>query len=279
LDDKARAYYIMQPELPFSTPLKEATLALRAASKASKAVMQIYSKEFTSSLKDDDSPITKADLESNEIIKKILSPSGLPVLSEEDEDLKSRLDHDKIWIIDPLDGTSDFVNRTGEFTIMIGLVEHNRPILGVICRPTTNTIFLAQRGSGAYKLENNAWSRLTVSKTDELAKCRAVGSRFHLSEQEKEFFKKLGVLSFESRGSSLKVAEICMGQAEIYLTTSNKIKQWDTCASYCLVSEAGGRMTDVRGNEVLYNTEKLNHENGLLVTNGLVHEQIIKQYR
>lgn len=279
LDDKTRAYDIMQPEPPFSRPLEETMLALKAASKASNAVMQIYSKEFTSSLKDDDSPITKADLKSNEIIKKILSPSGLPVLSEEDTDTKSRLDHDKIWIIDPLDGTSDFVNRTGEFTIMVGLVEHSRPILGVICRPTTNTLFLAQKGSGAYMLEGNVWSKLAVSKTSELAKCRAVGSRFHLSEQEKEFFKKLGVLSFESRGSSLKVAEICMGKAEIYLTTSSKIKQWDTCASYCLVTEAGGRMTDMLGNDVFYNTEKLNHENGLLVTNGLVHEQIIKQYR
>ncbi|HXG74510.1 MAG TPA: 3'(2'),5'-bisphosphate nucleotidase CysQ [Candidatus Nitrosotenuis sp.] len=269
----------MQPEPPFPRPLEEATLALKAASEASKAVMQIYNKEFTSSLKDDDSPITKADLESNEIIKKILSPSGLPVLSEEDADTKSRLDHDKIWIIDPLDGTSDFVNRTGEFTIMVGLVERNRPILGVICRPTTNAIFLAQRGSGAYMLKNNVWSRLTVSKTSELAKCRAVGSRFHLTEQERAFFKKLGVLSFESRGSSLKVAEICMGKAEIYLTTSSKIKQWDTCASYCLVTEAGGRMTDMLGNEIFYNTEKVNHENGLLVTNGLVHEHIIKQYR
>jgi 3'(2'), 5'-bisphosphate nucleotidase len=269
----------MQPEPPFARLLEETKLALEAASKASKVVMQIYSKEFTSSLKNDDSPITKADLESNEIIKKVLSSLGLPILSEEDADTKSRLDHDKIWIIDPLDGTSDFVNRTGEFTIMIGLVERKRPVLGVICRPTTNTLFLAQKGNGAYVLENNVWRRLAVSKTSELKKCKAVGSRFHLSEQEKEFFKKLGVLSFESRGSSLKVAEICMGLAEIYLTTSNKIKQWDTCASYCLVTEAGGKMTDMLGNEIFYNTEKLNHENGLLVTNGLIHEQIIRQYR
>ncbi|HXW02533.1 MAG TPA: inositol monophosphatase family protein, partial [Candidatus Nitrosotenuis sp.] len=153
-----------------------------------------------------------------------------------------------------------------------------KPILGVICRPTTNTIFLAQKGSGAYKLENNSWQRLAVSKTLDLRKCKAVGSRFHLSEQEKQFFKDLGVLSFESRGSSLKVAEICMGLADLYLTTSNKIKQWDTCASYCLITEAGGKMTDMNGAEILYNTEKINHENGLLVTNGLVHDEIIRRH-
>ena len=76
----------------------------------------------------------------------------------------------------------------------------------------------------------------------------------------------------------MKVAEICNGSAEVYLTTTNKMKQWDTCASYCIVKEAGGKMTDMNGNDLLYNTEMLNHENGLLVTNGLVHDQIIKQY-
>lgn len=268
----------MTDTLPFSNPLSEAHIALEAAKKASKAVMEIYNQEFTSELKEDDSPITKADLQSNEIIKQVLSSSGLHVLSEEDADDKARLDLDKIWIIDPLDGTSDFVNRTGEFTIMIALVQDKIPILGAISRPTTNTIFLAQKGAGAYKLENGKWSRLQVSKTSDLTKCKAVGSRFHLTDQEKEFFKNLGVASFESRGSSLKVAEICMGLADLYLTTSNKIKQWDTCASHCLITESGGKITDMFGNQVLYNTEKVNHENGLIVTNGLVHDTIVKKY-
>jgi 3'(2'), 5'-bisphosphate nucleotidase len=241
--------------------------------------MSVYGEEFTSQLKDDDSPITKADLQSNEIIKQALSSSGHHILSEEDADESSRLGQEKIWIVDPLDGTSDFVNRTGEFTIMIALVQNKVPILGVISRPTTNTIFLAQKGSGAFKLEGDRWSRLQVSQTRDLAQSRAVGSRFHLTEQEKEFFKKLGVASFESRGSSLKVAEICQGLADLYLTTSNKIKQWDTCASHCLITESGGKITDMFGSPVLYNTEKLNHENGLIVTNGLVHEEIIRKYR
>ena len=265
--------------LPFSNPLSEAFAALDAAKKASRAVMEIYNDEFTSELKDDDSPITKADLQSNEIIKQTLASSGLHVLSEEDADDKTRLKQEKIWIVDPLDGTSDFVNRTGEFTIMIALVQNKIPVLGVISRPTTNTIFLAQKGAGAFKLENEKWARLQVSNIKDLAQCKAVGSRFHLTEQEKEFFKKLGVASFESRGSSLKVAEICQGLADLYLTTSNKIKQWDTCASHCLITESGGKITDMSGNPVLYNTEMVNHENGLVVTNGLVHEEIIRKYR
>jgi 3'(2'), 5'-bisphosphate nucleotidase len=268
----------MSENLPFSNPLSEAFAALDAAKKANRAVMEVYNEEFTSQLKEDDSPITKADLQSNEIIKQALSSSGLHVLSEEDADDMARLHQERIWIIDPLDGTSDFVNRTGEFTIMIALVQNKIPIIGVISRPTTDTIFLAQRGAGAYKLENNRWSRLQVSQTKDITQCKAVGSRFHLTEQEKEFFKKLGVASFESRGSSLKVAEICQGMADLYLTTSNKIKQWDTCASHCLITESGGKITDTLGNEVLYNTEKVNHENGLVVTNGLVHEEIIRRF-
>lgn len=268
----------MSPRLPFSDPISEATLAVEAITKASKAVLETYGEEFTSDLKGDDSPITEADLQSNEIIKKVLSATGLPILSEEDKDDKSRINHEKIWIVDPLDGTSDFVNKTGEFTVMIGLVKHKRPILGLISRPTTNTLFLAQSGGGAYKFENNSWQKLTVSKTSDIRKCRAVGSRFHLSEEEKRFFRELGVLSFESKGSSLKVAEISMGSADLYLTSSNKIKHWDTCASHCLVTEAGGKMTDMLGNEISYNTEKINHENGLLVTNGLIHDEVIRRY-
>ncbi|MDC8437459.1 MAG: 3'(2'),5'-bisphosphate nucleotidase CysQ [Candidatus Nitrosotenuis sp.] len=269
----------MSASPPFSNPLRETKLAIEAGVRASKAVMEIYRHDFTSEVKEDDSPITKADLESNRIIKEVLAASGLKVLSEEDEDDKSRLDADKIWIIDPLDGTSDFVNRTGEFTIMIALVENKRPILGLICRPTTDSLFLAQKGGGAFQLDCGEWKKLHVSGTDDLTKCRAVGSRFHLSEQEKEFFRDLGVMSFESRGSSLKVAEICMGMADLYLTTSNKIKQWDTCASYCLVTEAGGRMTDIDGADILYNVDRINHERGLLVSNGIVHDEIVKQYK
>lgn len=267
----------MAQALPFSNPLSEAILAVEAANSASRAVMEIYNGDFVASKKSDDSPITQADLESNRIIKETLS-SSLPILSEEDNDDLSRLKHDRIWIVDPLDGTSDFVNRTGEFTIMIALVESKRPVLGLICQPSTDSLFLAQKGAGAFRHHGGRWERLGVSKSSSLAECRAVGSRFHLSEMEKEFFKSLGVLSFESRGSSLKVAEICMGMADLYLTTSDKIKHWDTCASYCLVTESGGRMTDMRGNDILYNTERVNHQDGLLVSNGLVHDEVIRRY-
>jgi len=269
----------MNNKFPIIDPLPEIQFAIDAAFKAGKAVMEVYNGKFLLSLKNDNEPLTEADVKSNQIIQKIISDSGHPILSEESEDDKKRLDSKKIWIIDPLDGTSDFIKKTGEFTIMISLVEDHIPTLGVIYWPTKSTLYLAQKGQGAFKSDNGAWSKLSVSNVSELENCRAVGSRYHISETEQNLIKRLNISQFTSKGSSLKVAEISSGNAELYFTTTNKIKQWDTCASYCLITEAGGKMTDMFGNDLKYNTERLNHENGLLVSNGLIHNHIIKIYR
>ena len=122
----------MNYNLPISQPLPEIHLALDASLMAGEAIIELYKKNFSTSLKSDKEPITEADIKSNTLIQKILSETNFPILSEETIDNKERLNHKKIWIVDPLDGTTDFVNRTGEFTITIGLVENNKPILGVI---------------------------------------------------------------------------------------------------------------------------------------------------
>ena len=269
----------MSEKIPIKQPLPEIHLAINAALKAGKAVMEVYNQNFSTTLKSDDEPITEADIKSNSIIQKIISDSNYPILSEETTDNKERLNHKKIWIIDPLDGTTDFVNRTDEFTIMIALVENNKPILGVIYWPTNDQLYLAQSGQGAFLLNQGNWTKISVSDISELEKCKAVGSRHHISEIEQNLIKRLNISQFTSKGSSLKVADISSGNAELYFTTTNKIKQWDTCASYCLITEAGGKMTDMFGNDLKYNTERLNHENGLLVSNGLIHNHIIKIYR
>jgi 3'(2'), 5'-bisphosphate nucleotidase len=268
----------MNTKIPFENPQLEVSLAIQAALESGKTVMNVYNQKFSSTLKNDNEPLTEADVKSNQIIQKIISDSGHPILSEESVDDKKRLDSKKIWIIDPLDGTSDFIKKTGEFTIMISLVEDHIPILGVIYWPTEKKLYLAQKGQGAFKSDNGTWSKLSVSKISELENCRAVGSRYHISEIEQNLIKRLNISQFTSKGSSLKVAEVSSGNAELYFTTTNKIKQWDTCASYCLITEAGGKMTDMLGNDLKYNTERLNHENGLLVSNGLIHNHIIKIY-
>ena len=182
-------------------------------------------------------------------------------------------------MVDPLGGTSDFVGRTGEFTSMIALVENGKPILGVINWPVEKIIFLAQKGKGAFKRREGKWGKISVSKTNDFRKSKAVGSRNHLSEEEKGIIKKLQVPNFTSIGSSLKVCKISSGEADMYFTTTNKMKEWDTCASNCIISEAGGKMTDILGNEMTYNNNIVNHQNGILATNGLIHDELVNEFK
>ena len=162
---------------------------------------------------------------------------------------------------------------------MIALVENHKPILGVIYWPIHNSLYIAQKDKGAFIIDNQNIKKISKSNLSNLENCRVVGSRHHISNNEKYLLKKMNISKFTSKGSSLKVTDVASGNAELYFTTTNKIKQWDTCASYCLITEAGGKMTDMLGNDLEYNTTKLNHENGLLVTNGIIHNQIVKIYQ
>ena len=261
---------------PISNPRPELQLAIDAALRAGDAILEVYSGEFATKTKADESPITEADVRSNRIIKEVLGRSGHRILSEEDSDDRSRLGQDFVWIVDPLDGTSDFVKRTGEFTVMISLVERNIPVIGVIYWPAENTVFVAQKGSGAYRRAVGVWKRIRVTREAELENCRAVGSRMHLSEGEKSLLQGLRVREFTGIGSSLKVGKISSGEAEIYITTTDRMKEWDTCASFCIITEAGGRMTDILGNVLTYNNETVSHPNGVVATNGVIHDKVIQ---
>lgn len=264
---------------PISDKIPELDIAIEAANKAGEAILEIYKEDFDSNTKTDDSPITEADIKSNEIIKRILSETQHAILSEEDDDDLDRLSKEIIWIVDPLDGTSDFIDKTGEFTVMIALIKNKKPILGVIGWPTENTLFVAQKGSGAFRFSNGKWEKISVSKVTDLTRCKAVGSRHHLSDKEKLFIKKLGIEDFTSIGSSLKVGKISAGEADAYITTTDKMKEWDSAASYCIVSEAGGKMTDISGNDLTYNNREVHHLNGIVVTNGLIHDKIIEEFK
>ena len=270
---------MMKNKIPFSNPLPETNLAINSVIDAGKTVMKIYNQPFETKIKSDNSPITEADIASNKIIQKIISTSDYPILSEETKDNKKRLEKETVWIIDPLDGTSDFVNKTGEFTIMIGLVRKQVPILGIIYCPPQNTLYVAQQNQGSYQLAGEKWSKISVSTISDLTKSRTVYSRHHSEESERLFFKYIKTKKLTKRGSSLKAIDVASGTSELYFTSTNKIKQWDTCASYCLVKEAGGNITDVYGNDLNYNIDDVNHQNGIIVSNGLVHEKVVNSYK
>ena len=273
---------------PDPPPIKDAApelgAALKAAAGAGAEVLDIYRRNAGGSevKKKDGSPVTEADLASHRILTELLSETGHAILSEEDADRwvlrADRTGSETVWIVDPLDGTSDFIDRTGEFTIMAALVKEKRPVLGVILRPTDNTVFAAQKGRGAFCHGAGGWRRITVTDTSALSECRMVGSRHHLTDQERGFIAGLGVKEFVSIGSSLKVGMISSGEAEAYITTTDKIKEWDTAASHCIITEAGGMMTDVRGRDLTYNNEDVHHRHGVLATNGAVHGRIVSEF-
>ena len=266
--------------LPVADPRPELRAAVDAAARAGAEVMEVYAGEFTAGTKEDDSPVTEADIRSNRAIKDVLGGSGHWILSEEDPDSRGRLGRDLVWIVDPLDGTADFVKRTGEFTVMIALVEGGAPVVGVILWPAGDTLFVAQRGAGAYRRTGGgAWRRMRVTGESELRNCRAVGSRNHLSDRERSLFKGLGVREFTGVGSSLKVGKISSGEAEVYVTTTDRMKEWDSCASSCIISEAGGRMTDALGNALTYNNEEVGHPDGIVASNGAIHDRVIEGLR
>lgn len=266
---------------PITHALPELCAGLRAADLASEEAMRIYeSGDMEVLTKPDDSPVTKADLSCNRIISSELGKTPHVILSEESSDDMSRLDASSVWIVDPLDGTADFVDRTDEFTIMMGLVHDGRPVLGIIAQPAARRIFVAQDGAGSYQGINGTWRRVRVAKGAELDECRAVCSRNHPSDTDKAIISRLGITNMTRMGSSLKVCSVAAGDADVYVTTTNKMKEWDTCASWCIVTEAGGRMTDALGGELTYNAESVMHKHGIIASiGGRIHELVCGECR
>lgn len=264
-----------------ATPLfsTETLIAINAARKAAKEILDVYQTDFVAEIRDGE-PVTEADNRSNDVIIKELDRTGYPILSEESFDDLERLNQSKVWIVDPLDGTSDFVKKTGEFSVMIGLVDNKVPVVGVVYQPTEDTLYVAEKGVGAYQQVSEEWSRLDVSKITDIALASVLMSRSHLAESEEVFLNDLGVSKFVQHGScGLKVAKIATGKADLYFSMTTKIKQWDTCAAACIIAEAGGKITDMLGNDLIYNIAELNHKNGILVSNGNFSKKIVVAYK
>ena len=256
---------------------KEFFLGLKAAEAGGKKILEVYNTKFFFEIKEDGGPVTSADILSQKAIKEILDNSGYCALSEECAAGESKIRSKKMWIVDPLDGTSDFVDKTGEFAVLIGLVEDGIPCLGIIHQPVAGLYWVAEKGMGAYKSEGDNWEKISVNKIRDFSTALAVMSKHHFSEREREFLKYLGIKEFIQKGScGLKAAEIACGNAELYFTFTDKIHEWDTAAAHCLIEEAGGRISDTQGAGLSYDKKTTNHPHGVLITNGFVHDEIVR---
>lgn len=255
----------------------ELQTAIRLAREAGAIVKTFYDVPPTVRWKDPTEPVTEADRAVNAyLVKQIaqLYPQD-GTLAEESKDDFSRLDKSRVWIMDPLDGTAEFIAHNGEFVIMIGMAVDGAPVVGVVHQPIMDVLFGASRGRGAFVEEFGEHRRLDVSDEEDLAKFRLVVSRSHRPPLIDTIISEMGLQRERSIGSvGLKIGLIARGQAEFYVHPNPGTKEWDTCAPDIIVSEAGGKMTDCWNRPIRYNREDIKNRFGVLATNGVRHNEI-----
>ena len=249
---------------------KNLKLAIEASIQAGKKIIEIYnSDDFNLEYKLDDSPITLADTASNKIIENILEASNIPILSEEGNilDFNKRKNLKHLWIVDPLDGTKEFIKKNNEFTVNISLVENSIPVIGVIYAPALNVLYFSERKLGAYKIlitdldefDNSKAFRLPlVEKSNEY---KVLTSRSHLDDKTLDYIDNLKVNNLKvvsvPMGSSLKFCLLAEGLADCYPRFS-PCMEWDTAAGQIICKEAGFKVVDLKTMKpIVYNRENL----------------------
>jgi 3'(2'), 5'-bisphosphate nucleotidase len=254
---------------------KELSLAKELAQLAGIEIMKYHKGDFTINKKYDfnfESPLTIADMKANEIIVAGLQKAfDYHILSEESVDDLSRLGKDYVWIVDPLDGTKEFIKGSNEFTVNIALVKNQKVVLGVIYVPCTEEMYFAVQGQGAYFQKDNFQRKLSVTFKNILSDMTLVGSKSHKDEKINKLEKLFN--NFVSIGSSLKGCLVAEGKADAYIRFG-PTSEWDICAMNCIVNEAGGRMTFIDGEEIKYNRKNIRNK-GFIVTNANSYKQIL----
>lgn len=252
---------------------KELELAKKIAKEAGVRALSFYALKYSVEMKKDESPVTKADMVSHDhIVSELREKSEFQILSEEDEDVSSIINSENtVWVVDPLDGTKDFINKTDEFSVMIGLVHIGQPVLGVVYIPAKDVTYYALRGEGAFREENGINTVIKVSKNQEPSELKMVISRSHFSEEEERIAKEFGIENFRKCGSiGVKLSIIAEGEADFYLNLSPYLGKWDACAPSIILEEAGGVVFDKNGDLLNFTDGKRKMENGLIGLNQIV---------
>lgn len=245
--------------------------AKTAAVAAGEAIMELYdTTEFET--KGDGSPVTIADKQSHEVLLKHLSQTDIPVLSEESAGISLPYP-ERLWIIDPLDGTKDFIHKTNDFAVMIGLVENGVPVLGIVYAPTSRTLYFARKGIGAFKEIDGHTTLLKVQQGDRRLGIR---SRTHHTPEAAAAMAKLGAEEVICGGVGIKAMRICESAGDFFFYPNAPLGEWDVCAPAIILEEAGGTATDQHGNPLAFGTKDHTIEHGAVFSNGSYHKEIIE---
>jgi 3'(2'), 5'-bisphosphate nucleotidase len=236
--------------------------AINAAEKASEEILKVYhSNDFQAEAKGDASPLTLADRKAHHCIVEILKSSDLPILSEEGKTIPyaERKHWDYFWMVDPLDGTKEFIKRNDEFTVNIALIHKNRPILGVVAVPVSGDVYYASTGEGAWMKRGGKEVKLALRPPLDLKHkgLRVVASRSHMNEETQDFIDSLTDAELVTAGSSLKFMLLAEGKADVYPRYAPTM-EWDTAAAHAIVEAVGLHVTEYgTGKELVYNKENL----------------------
>ena len=248
---------------------KELNDAIEAGVRAIEGILKIYNSDFSVEIKDDNSPVTLADKNADKVIRDYLQ-SRYPThafLTEESTDDKSRLDNDYVWIVDPVDGTKDFVAKDGGFTTNIALAYKHEAVVGVVVVPLTGEIYYAAKGLGAFYRHNGITKRIHVN--DKLNNLTVYKSVFHSKPEEDAMIEKYKdrISKVEKWGSALKPCRIAQGLGELTYRLSDGTKEWDTAASQVIVEQAGGVYLDTNKKRIMYNREDVYNRDGYIICN------------
>ena len=267
---------------------KELMVAQMAAVNAGRAIMGFYATDFAVAEKQGVDchfePVTEADIAASSIIVNELAtafPQDAVLSEEEVDDVERRLSRDRVWIIDPLDGTAGFVRKDGDFAVQIGLAVEGVPLLGVVYLPVYDLLIYAVKGEGAFLVhEDGKPLPAKVSGRGQAGELRLAMSKNHPSPRMGRIIESFGFESLVRRGSvGLKVGLIAEQVCDIYIHPSPRTKLWDTCAPQVILEEAGGRFTDLFGAEIRYDRLELQNQNGILATNGSAHDIAVETLR
>ncbi|ETW98807.1 MAG: 3'-5'-bisphosphate nucleotidase [Candidatus Entotheonella factor] len=228
------------------------------ARQAGQRILDIYESDYAIEQKEDASPLTEADLAAHKTIVEglsLLTPEW-PILSEESSDIpfSERATWSQYWLVDPLDGTREFISRNGEFTVNIALIQDHEAVLGVVHVPVQDTDYYGEQSLGAFVERSGSGPQAIGVSPFTSAPARVVGSRSHRGNSLDNYLARLGEHELVSMGSSLKICLVAEGRADVY-PRLGPTSEWDTAAAHAVVTSAGGHVVDVDGNPLRYNTK------------------------
>lgn len=237
---------------------------IEIAKNAGEAIMRVYETDFDVEKKSDNSPLTQADMAAHHLIVSALTAltPEIPILSEESDSIDASIRNtwQLYWLIDPLDGTREFVKRNGEFTVNIALIDKHVSIMGVVYAPAKDLLYFASVGNGAFKQTKNHVAYQIHTRAFNIEKLVVAGSRSHSDHRVQRFLNNIHVATgtvpeLISMGSSLKICLVAQGSADVY-PRLGPTSEWDTAAAHCVLKEAGGDIVDEAGRELRYNTKE-----------------------